>query len=250
MGSSRMVGQQVLALVLMVAGQSAWTTPQRSISTPTTPVPILRYIDRQNTDGSYTYGFEGADGTYKVETRYEDGRVQGKYGYFDPEGVLREATYGAQAGRGFEPQIEGIELPEPTIVNEIQNEVSNFSHKPFQPLGFSNLKNTGLSEDSKVRIVNGRRAVLRKRLRPKASPAPAKFVDQLAQKKSNLLALEEQLRHLRQQQQQLIELQQRQSTARVFPQEAVRSCGVELFSHPFVQGLDLTSGSYSISYRK
>ncbi len=35
----------------------------------TTPVPILRYIDTQNPDGSYTYGYESGDGTYKLETR-------------------------------------------------------------------------------------------------------------------------------------------------------------------------------------
>jgi hypothetical protein len=35
----------------------------------TTPVPILRYLDQQNPDGSYTYGYESGDGTYKIETR-------------------------------------------------------------------------------------------------------------------------------------------------------------------------------------
>ena len=35
----------------------------------TTPVPILRYIDTQNPDGSYTFGYESGDGTYKIETR-------------------------------------------------------------------------------------------------------------------------------------------------------------------------------------
>ena len=31
----------------------------------TTPVPILKQINRVNDDGSYTYGFEAADGTFK-----------------------------------------------------------------------------------------------------------------------------------------------------------------------------------------
>ena len=66
---------------------------------------------------------QGADGTYKIETRLADGRVKGKYGYIDPEGVLREASYGAEAGRGFEPEIQGVELPPPTIVQDIQNEI-------------------------------------------------------------------------------------------------------------------------------
>merc|ERR1719474_454013 len=115
---------QSLSVLVVVAGHCAWTTPQFPSLTPTTtPVPILRYIDQQNTDGSYTYGFEGADGTYNLETRFADGRVKGKYGYIDPEGVLREASYGAEAGRGFEPEIQGVELPPPTIVQEIQNEI-------------------------------------------------------------------------------------------------------------------------------
>jgi hypothetical protein len=38
-------------------------------TTTKTPIPILRYLDQQNPDGSYTYGYESADGTYKIETR-------------------------------------------------------------------------------------------------------------------------------------------------------------------------------------
>ena len=59
--------------VLLVAG-SAWTNPQNNFfnfndfatqrpiapspTVSTTPVPILRYVDTQNIDGSYTYGYE------------------------------------------------------------------------------------------------------------------------------------------------------------------------------------------------
>jgi len=39
-------------------------------STTKAPIPILRYLDKQNPDGSYTYGYESGDGTYKIETRY------------------------------------------------------------------------------------------------------------------------------------------------------------------------------------
>ena len=38
---------------------------------------------RHNEDGSYSYGYEAADGSFKLETRYPDGRVKGKYGYID-----------------------------------------------------------------------------------------------------------------------------------------------------------------------
>ena len=102
--------------------------------------------------------------------------MKGKYGYYDPEGVLREATYGAEAGRGFEPEIEGIELPPPTIVQEIENEIpqtivpemqDSQRFNNFQPQSGTlkklptTLPKIGTApEIIKVKIVNCRRAVL------------------------------------------------------------------------------------------
>ena len=110
--------------MLVVAGPSAWTIQQVPSHSTSTPAPILRFVDNQNQDGSYNFGFQvrclkiknkrfvnlinhfqSGDGTYKLENRYSDGRTVGKYGYFDPEGVLRETSYGAEAGRGFEQKI-------------------------------------------------------------------------------------------------------------------------------------------------
>lgn len=47
----------------------------------TTPVPILKQINRHNEDGSYSYGYEAADGSFKIETKSANGEVKGKYGY-------------------------------------------------------------------------------------------------------------------------------------------------------------------------
>jgi len=271
-----MAVHKILTVFLVVAGPCAWTTPQLSQPTSTTPVPILRYIDNQNTDGSYTFGFEGGDGTYKLETRHADGRVKGKYGYYDPEGVLREATYGAEAGRGFEPQIEGVELPPPTIVEEIQNEIpQRIEPEITKPQMFKNFKAQDVVQKkmptpqskrapvqvpSKVKIVNGRRAVLKKRLRAKATPAPAQFVDLQVRRDKNLWARQEQLDSLRDHRQQLLQLQQsggRQSSVRSFTgfrqtqQEPDRSLAPSgSVSDPYVRGLDIQSGAYSYSYRK
>jgi Insect cuticle protein len=68
----------------------------------TTPIPILKQINRHNEDGSYSYGYEGADGSFKIETKFPNGEVQGKYGYIDDTGNRREIEYGASK-RGFEP---------------------------------------------------------------------------------------------------------------------------------------------------
>ena len=84
----------------------------------------------------------------------------GKYGYIDPDGNLREASYGAEAGRGFEPQIEGLELPPPVTApeetfNEIPEQVPQKQFQNFQPTENTNNAN-------KFKIVNGRRALVKK----------------------------------------------------------------------------------------
>eukprot|EP00095_Tigriopus_kingsejongensis_P008907 maker-scaffold1538_size36768-snap-gene-0.12 protein:Tk08907 transcript:maker-scaffold1538_size36768-snap-gene-0.12-mRNA-1 annotation:"hypothetical protein AaeL_AAEL003041" len=67
------------------------------------PVEILRQINDQHEDGSYTYGYEAADGSFKLETRFPDGLVQGKYGYVDIDsGELKVIEYGADM-MGFQP---------------------------------------------------------------------------------------------------------------------------------------------------
>jgi len=87
----------------------------------TTPVPILKQINRHNEDGSYSYGYEAADGSYKIESKYPNGEVYGKYGFVDDQGKLREIEYGATR-RGFEPAGNEINVPPPTV--NVDNNVS------------------------------------------------------------------------------------------------------------------------------
>lgn len=53
-------------------------------------VAILKHIQQVNDDGSYTFGYENEDGSYRVETRDVNGYVTGKYGYLDAHGKLHE----------------------------------------------------------------------------------------------------------------------------------------------------------------
>jgi len=88
----------------------------------TTPVPILRQINTVNEDGSYTYGYEGADGSYKVENKAKNGEVTGKYGYYDDVGQLREVEYGASK-LGFNPTGTDIKAPQlPDHVNNLRGQ--------------------------------------------------------------------------------------------------------------------------------
>ncbi|KAF0296865.1 hypothetical protein FJT64_005712 [Amphibalanus amphitrite] len=56
-------------------------------------VGTIRNYSYYNEDGSFTFGYEAEDGSFKEETRGTDCVVRGKYGYIDPEGVKREFTY-------------------------------------------------------------------------------------------------------------------------------------------------------------
>merc|ERR1712241_151533 len=115
MGSTEMAVNKVLVLAVIVgsvAGQPTGTDTE----TQTTPVPILRYLDRQNDDGSYTFGYEAADGTYKIEKRLTNGSIMGKYGYIDANGDLQETVYEGTVEHGFAPQIGGVVVGRPQAV--------------------------------------------------------------------------------------------------------------------------------------
>ncbi|XP_018897285.2 pupal cuticle protein 27 [Bemisia tabaci] len=101
--------------VLAACLVAAWAQQQQVQRT--TPVPILKQINRQNEDGSYSYGYESADGTFKIETKYPTGEVYGKYGYVDADGKVRTVEYGASKKGGFNPAGTDINVPPPTLVN-------------------------------------------------------------------------------------------------------------------------------------
>lgn len=66
-------------------------TKEQSSKAP--PVQTIRNYNKVNDDGSFTFGYEAADGSFKEETRGTDCVVRGKYGYVDPDGNKREFTY-------------------------------------------------------------------------------------------------------------------------------------------------------------
>merc|ERR1711922_54194 len=62
---------------------------------------IIKYINEINEDGSYTVGFEAADGTFKLETRDPEGNVEGKYGYLNEAGEVITIEYSSNNSAGF-----------------------------------------------------------------------------------------------------------------------------------------------------
>jgi len=161
----------------------------REPETTTPIVPILRSIDRQNPDGSYTYGYESGDGTYKIETRYATGEVKGKYGYYDDTGLFREVEYGAEPEKGFMPEGEGLTFvaPEapatPSAPVVTAAPVTAAPQRAFaptprpvtrsRPILNERIRSTGRRDPAKTFIENrGRRVTVVKRKRPVTQPKP------------------------------------------------------------------------------
>lgn len=109
----------------------------------------MKQINKHHEDGSYSYGYEAADGTYKIETKYSNGEVYGKYGYFDDQGQLREVEYGASR-RGFEPAGSEITVAPPTVNN-------NNNNYPPPPLGPEDEDDGQYREDPSVYYQNEQR---------------------------------------------------------------------------------------------
>merc|ERR1719245_1501479 len=301
-----MAFNKILVSVLLgaVAGQNTRTFPGFSLDSDistTTPVPILRFIDQQNNDGSYTYGFQSGDGSYKIETRLVTGEVKGKYGYIDANGNLKETTYGAMADLGFVPVVDGIEYSVPSVeeTDPVNNIIDDVASNNFNNNINNNNRNTVVASNSRfanfrakntntnnvnnnAKIVNGRRAVLRKRLRVKAEDAirpaeaaEARKLEQEQEQRSREEALrarelglkarqeeeeeeEEQRAALRRlQNEQIVGGPVRSQSSRNFPLQQQRFFSApqqpQTFqetprSDPYVAGIDLNSGSYTVQY--
>ncbi|XP_021698687.1 PAX-interacting protein 1 [Aedes aegypti] len=97
------------------------------------PVQTIRNYNKVNDDGSFTFGYEAADGSFKEETRGTDCVVRGKYGYIDPDGNKREFTY--VSGNPCDPNNpEGSEEEEEKSEEESNENIpQNYPRRPVAP---------------------------------------------------------------------------------------------------------------------
>merc|ERR1712133_28724 len=113
MGGDRHTNMRGLSLAcialcagLIVSEETTESSQEQDVTTsaPVTtdhPTVIIKQVNEINEDGTYTVGYEAADGTFKLETRDEEGNVEGKYGYLDDEGELVIVEYTANNSTGF-----------------------------------------------------------------------------------------------------------------------------------------------------
>lgn len=96
------------------------------------PVQTIRNYSKVNDDGSFTFGYESADGSFKEETRGTDCVVRGKYGYVDPDGNKREFTY--VSGNPCDPNApQEEEKEEQTDDSGEENVPQNIPRRPLRP---------------------------------------------------------------------------------------------------------------------
>ncbi|XP_017781561.1 PREDICTED: putative mediator of RNA polymerase II transcription subunit 12 [Nicrophorus vespilloides] len=97
------------------------------------PVQTIRNYNKVNDDGSFTFGYEAADGSFKEETRGTDCVVRGKYGYVDPDGNKREFTY--VSGNPCDPNAPKEEEDRPeSDRQEADSGPANYPTRPIRPI--------------------------------------------------------------------------------------------------------------------
>ncbi|KAK6616980.1 hypothetical protein RUM44_005337 [Polyplax serrata] len=99
-------------------------------------VAILKQINRVNDDGSYTFGYEAADGSFKIETRDVNGNVKGMFGFINEDGELKRVSYSASNGTGFQSTgtLNIPPLPGTTLSDDERSQgYSRFGHDRFLP---------------------------------------------------------------------------------------------------------------------
>lgn len=88
-------------LCLVTAGCTNVTDQQPSETNHDHQVAILKQIRKVNEDGSYTYGYEAGDGSFKVESRDVLGNIKGTFGFVDADGEIKRVSYSSSNGTGF-----------------------------------------------------------------------------------------------------------------------------------------------------
>ncbi|XP_012141971.1 uncharacterized protein LOC100874961 isoform X1 [Megachile rotundata] len=115
LSSTRKMTPWLMAIFcLATAGCSNVTDQQTSETHHDQQVAILKQIRKVNEDGSYTYGYEAGDGSFKVESRDVLGNIKGTFGFVDADGEIKRVSYSSSNGTGFKA----------TTVSPLQEHVS------------------------------------------------------------------------------------------------------------------------------
>ncbi|CAD6238114.1 GSCOCG00008399001-RA-CDS [Cotesia congregata] len=107
-------------------------TDQQTSESQNEQVAILKQLRKVNDDGSYTFGYEAGDGSFKVETRDVLGNVKGTFGFVDGDGEIKRVTYSSSNGTGFKATTISPLQERPSVVQAIprSNRSSSSTRRP------------------------------------------------------------------------------------------------------------------------
>ncbi|XP_046603098.1 proteoglycan 4-like isoform X1 [Neodiprion virginianus] len=98
---SKMTPWLIAIFCLVTASCTNPMDQQTSETSNDQQVAILKQIRKVNEDGSYTFGYEAGDGSFKVESRDVLGNIKGTFGFVDAEGEIKRVSYSSSNGTGF-----------------------------------------------------------------------------------------------------------------------------------------------------
>ncbi|XP_018361965.1 PREDICTED: uncharacterized protein LOC108760460 isoform X1 [Trachymyrmex cornetzi] len=99
--SSNKMTPWLMAFFCLATASCSNVTDQQTSETQHDQVAILKQIRKVNEDGSYTYGYEAGDGSFKVESRDVLGNIKGTFGFVDANGEIKRVSYSSSNGTGF-----------------------------------------------------------------------------------------------------------------------------------------------------
>jgi len=146
------------------------------------PVQTLERYSHKNDDGSFTFGYVGADGSFREETRGADCITRGKYGYIDPDGVKREYTYTSglpcEVGEDGEGDLQNLD-----IENSVEDTIS--ARERFRQTQNEQLDNSQIPQIRQQQIADRQRGSPQRGERPAARPRPTAAPQQASPTFSN-----------------------------------------------------------------
>ncbi|XP_044008096.1 uncharacterized protein LOC122852391 isoform X2 [Aphidius gifuensis] len=120
----------LMAICCLMMADCMNVTDQETSESQHDQVAILKQIRKVNDDGSYTFGYEAGDGSFKVETRDVLGNVKGTFGFVDANGEIKRVTYTSSNGTGFKATTLSPLQEQASVVQSIPRTNRSTTKKP------------------------------------------------------------------------------------------------------------------------
>ncbi|XP_025406476.1 mediator of RNA polymerase II transcription subunit 15-like [Sipha flava] len=162
-GDERDAEPETVAATKTTTASSATAATTATAEAASTALPkdvsIIKQINKVNDDGSYTFGYEASDGSFKVESRDVAGNVKGMFGFVDESGQLKRVTYSANNSSGFQAA-GGASSPSPPLQDSLAALSSLQTIPPRKKKDDESVSNDGKSTGGVKKVLVSKRPVM------------------------------------------------------------------------------------------